>query len=119
MRILILILFALPAMAQTVIQDSFTVQSGAATPIIAWTQANFLSEADTDENGTVSTAEAIAWHSARRQQTFNAFVAKAILDAEQRDPTLLPQAYRNALTALAQAQAALQAQRELLCPDCW
>lgn len=120
MRLLILItLAALPLSAQIVVDDQFTVQPGAVEPIREYLETNFLEEADTDENGAISNAEAVAWFSSKRQETADTFSKNAIdeaVAAYRADQTLttLDADSRSLLDALIAAEAAWQARYDAL-----
>jgi hypothetical protein len=118
-HLLTFLLFALPAFGQVQINTSATIQNAAVSPFRAFILAQFPA-ADTNADGAISNAEALAWLSNVKIQRdlVEFYVVQAVLRAETEDPTTLQQAHQDALTALAAAQANVQAQRELLCPRC-
>lgn len=113
-NLLLLFTLALPLSAQIVVDDQFTVQSGTVEAIRAYLATNHIIAADTNSNGTISNAEAIAWYSARRQETADTFTKYAIdqaVLAYRADQTLttLPSDARTLLDNLIAAEAAWQA----------
>lgn len=120
MRLLALFFFvAFPMIAQVPITTTATIQNNAVGPFRALILAQFP-EADTNANGAISNAEALAWLSDVKIQRdlVEFYVVAGVLRAETADRTTLQQAHQNALTALDAAKAAVQEQRELLCPNC-
>lgn len=120
MRLFTLFLLAVPMFGQVAINTQATIQNAAVAPFRALIQADFPA-ADANNDGVVSNAEGLACLSTQKIQKdlVEHYVKVGVLRAETADPTLLPQAYRDALAAKAAAEASIQAQRELLCPGCW
>ena len=118
-NLLLLIVLALPLSAQTRVDDQFTIQNGTVGAIRAYLETNHIIVADTDENGAISNAEAIAWYSARRQETADTFTKYAIdqaVLAYRADQTLtaLPADARTLLNNLLAAEAAWKAKYDQL-----
>lgn len=117
--LLLAVIAPLSAQQEIAIPDSFRVQNGAVAAIRERIKTNHLSEADTNGDGEVSNDEAIAWNSAKRQETTNTLARRAIDAAEaayRADQTLttLPATYRAKLNTLFAAEAAVQAERDRL-----
>lgn len=118
-HLLALFVLAWPLAAQTTVNDSFVVQTDAIQAIKRGLEANYLEAADTNDDGAVSNAEAIAWYSARRQEVTDTFQRRAIelaVSAYRGDQTLttLPASTRAVLDALIAAEAAWQAEYDRL-----
>lgn len=118
-HLLALFIVALPLAAQTTVNDSFVIQADAIKAIKLGLEANYLEAADTNDDGAVSNAEAIAWYSARRQEVADTFQRRAIdvaVSAYRADQTLttLPAGTRALLDALIEAEAAWQAEYDRL-----
>jgi len=118
-NLLLLFTLALPLSAQTVVNDQFTVQNGTVGAILAYLATNHIIVADTDENGAISNAEAIAWYSARRQETADTFTKYAIDQAVaayrvNQTLTTLPADARTLLNNLIAAEAAWKAKYDQL-----
>lgn len=68
--------------------------------------------ADTNGDGNVTGAEAIAWVQGRCQDMLNTFaIDRAMPWAEANAPESLPRAHQDAITAKTAAEAALRAER--------
>lgn len=120
-HLLALFLLVMPLSAQVAITTNATIQS-ASVPVFRWLlEQQFLAAVDTDQNGTVTNAEGLAWLSGQKIQKdlVEKYVKDAILKAESKNRAILPQALQDALAAKDAAEADIQAQRELLCPGCW
>lgn len=113
MRLLLTIILAsLPLSAATVTKTvNLNFESTYAPALIAYLEANFLAEADTDLNGTVSQAEALAWFESKAQNVATTFVHRAVDWAETNSPASLPVTHQTALTGKAAADAALNAEK--------
>lgn len=72
--------------------------------------------ADADSNGTLTGAELIAWLNDRAQNMLMTFALRSVEWAEATDPTLLPQAHQDALTAKQAGDAALSTERDKITP---
>lgn len=68
-------------------------------------------EADTDRDGSVSSTEALAWVELQAQSNLEIDTVRAVLWAEQNDPSVLPQDHRSALANKQLADTAIEEQR--------
>lgn len=72
---------------------------------------HFKVEVDTDENGTVSNAEAVAWFQDKFQETFDTFVNRGVQEAEAENVSVLPSTHQTAITSFESAKTTLEAER--------
>lgn len=112
-KILFLFVLALPAFGAN-INVAITIPDGTIPAIITYLEEAHLEAADTNANGSVSQAEALAFFTSECQKLAVQINAEAVKRAKESDPTLLPQSYQDALTAFLASQTALQAQEDLL-----
>ena len=73
-------------------------------------------DADANNDGNVSGAEALAWIQSRAQTWLKGDAAKASFWAEENAPETLPQAHQDALTARDAAVAALAIEQAKIAP---
>lgn len=79
-------------------------------PPVIWALENFfLNDADTDQSGSVSGAEAIAFFQVKMQEVFDAWSGKLVRLAGINNPSSLPAA---AQTAISDADAAITSREE-------
>lgn len=72
--------------------------------------------ADADSNGTLTGAELLAWLNDRAQNMLMTFALRSVEWAEETDPTLLPQAHQDTLTAKQAGDTALDVERAKITP---
>ena len=68
--------------------------------------------ADTDQNGVLSNAEALAWIGTESQKFWRDFTIRATREIEISNPALLPTLHQDALAVKIAADAALSAERD-------
>jgi len=80
--------------------------------VMARIERHFMDKADTNVNGSLTSAEALSWLTGKIQDFTNkSLVEKAKIEQETIDASILPQDHQDALDAYVAAKAALDAIR--------